>query len=463
MHSGKDEPLEPALQDIESIQSLDTARLALRWALERMRTLEKRAEDLASDAKRAEDARAKTSSELEAAQELLSRRVSEAIERERYYSKIEEYLTLKLEGGFDPAALAQRAARVEEREAELQKREIEAERALKAALVRRDEELASATSELAAAAEAKLSEARGDYDRRVASLERGLAEREISLHEKEAQLASLERALEERRKRFEEFHAAQRATLEKEASSINQTAQDQSEFLERRIEQALAVKTKALEVAWQVDKQTLMTELAEWRAKAREHLPALLDAQRQATGAEETLRRVQEENKALLQAKEALTEELSRWRWQAQSDLPTLLATARRAAEAEERAGHLAVELSLTQRRAEEAQAEVMALSLREERLRGELAKMEGAIASRLRESEQNLFRQYDDWARREEEMRHRDQDWRREAESRRESTEALRSELLALREELKNAVAAYRTKTIEASTPPNQDTRENP
>ena len=40
---GTDPALEPALRDIDSIQNLDTARLALRWALERMRALEKRA------------------------------------------------------------------------------------------------------------------------------------------------------------------------------------------------------------------------------------------------------------------------------------------------------------------------------------------------------------------------------------------------------------------------------------
>ncbi|HAZ08439.1 MAG TPA: hypothetical protein DCZ01_07965 [Elusimicrobia bacterium] len=323
MHPGKDEPLEPALRDIESIQSLDTARLALRWALERMRTLEKRAEELSTEAKRSEDARAKTSAELEAAQELLTRRVNESLERERYYSKIEEYLSLKLEGGLDPAVLAERAARIDERETQLQQREISAERALKAAQVRRDEELSAAMADLAASAETRLREARGDYDSRVAALERSLAERQIALHEKEAQLSSLERALEERRARLSEFHAAQRATLEREASSINQTAQDQSEFLERRIQQALAAKTKALEVSWRTDQQMLMAELAEWRAKAREHLPALLDAQGKAADAEETLRRLQEENQALLQSKSALTEELSRWRRQAQSDLPT--------------------------------------------------------------------------------------------------------------------------------------------
>lgn len=447
MHKDKDDALEPALRDIESIQSLDTARLALRWALERMRTLEKHAEELSADAKTAEAARAKTAAELEAAQELLTRRVSEALERERYYSKIEEYLNLKLEGGIDPAALAKREARLEEREAEAQRREIDAERALKAAQIRRDEELRTALAELSAASQSRLAEARGDYDKRVSSLERALSERQISLHEKEAQLSSLERALEERRKRFEEFHAAQRAALEQESASINQAAQDQTGFLERRIELAMAAKTKALEAAAQAEKQVLMSELAEWRAKAREHLPALLEAQHKASAAEDAMNRLREENALQQKAKALFSDELSRYRQQSQDELPAHLATLRRAVEAEERAKHLEAELASAQRRAEVAQAEAMANDLGAEKRQQELAKMEGVIAAKLRDAEQNLFRQYDAWVAREEELRHRDQDWRRDAEARRGSAEALRAELVMLREELKKTVAAYREK----------------
>ena len=43
---GSDPALEPALKDVDSIQNIDTARLALRWALERMRALEKRVQEV---------------------------------------------------------------------------------------------------------------------------------------------------------------------------------------------------------------------------------------------------------------------------------------------------------------------------------------------------------------------------------------------------------------------------------
>ena len=447
MHQNKDDALEPALRDIESIQSLDTARLALRWALERMRTLEKHAEELAAETKQAESARVKVASDLESARELLTRRVNEAVERERYYAKIEEYLDLKLEGGLDPAELAKREARLEERESEAQRREIEAERALKSAQLRKDEELKTALAELTAASQARVAEVRGDYDKRAAALDRSLSERQISLHEKEAQLSALERALEERRKRFEEFHAAQRAALEREASSINQTSQDQAGFLERRIELALAVKTKAQETATQAEKQILYAELADWRAKAREHLPALLEAQRKLGSAEAAANRLAEENAILQKTKAMLSEDLSLWRRQAQDELSARLAAVRSTVEAEDRAKSLEVELASAQRMAEVSRAEAMSADLNAERREQELADMGGALSAKLKDAEQNLFRQHDAWVRREEELRHRDQDWRLEAEARRESTQALRAELVLLREELRKAIVAYREK----------------
>ena len=443
----KDSALEPALRDVDSIQNLDTARLALRWALERMRALEKRVDEVEAAAKRSEDARAAAASELDAARDLLTRRAGEAAERETYYAKIEEYLSLKLAGGMEPAAMAKREARIDAREAELQRREIETENKIKEARRRSDEETRRALAETAAAAELRVKDARVEYENRTAARDRELAERLLALHEKEAQIASLERSLDERRRRFEEFHAAQRAAIEKEAAAIAQNAADQAEFLERRVEQTLAARSTAFERAWQGDKQALMEELAAWRAKAREHLPALLEAQRRVSALEDENSRLADDNRLLQQSKASLTEELVRWRSQAQNDLPALLATVRRAVEAEENVKQLEVELASTQRTAEEYQAQLMSDEMSHAGRVKELSRLESALSSKLRDAEQDLFRQYDAWLARESELRRRDQDWRVQAESRAESVELLRAEITAQREELKRTIAAYRAK----------------
>ena len=444
----KDPALEPALRDVDSIQNLDTARLALRWALERMRALEKRVSEVEAASKLSDDARARAASELDGARDLLTRRASEGLERERYYAKIEEYLNLKLEGGLDASALAKRETRVDAREAELQSREIETENRAKAAKLRSEEETRRVVAEAAASSELKIKSARDESEKRAAALERGLSERLVALHEKDAQLSALERSLVERRQRFEEFFSAQRAALQRESSAINQAAADQADFLERRVEAALAAKTAALERAWQADKQVLMEELAAWRAKAREHLPELFEAQRAAAALEGANSRLTDENRLLQQTKTTLTDELLRWRQEAQNDLPALLATVRRAVEAEENAANLEAELASTRRRAEESLAELLSVEMGQERRRAELLNLETALTTKLRDAENDLFRQYDDWLEREGALRRRDQDWRLEAEARNESVAVLRAEVTAQRDELKRVIAAYRAKT---------------
>ncbi len=433
---------------MDSIQNLDTARLALRWALERMRALEKRVSEVEAAAKLSDDARARAATELDGARELLARRATEGIERERYYAKIEEYLNLKLEGGLDVTSLAKRETRIDAREAELQSREIATENRIKADKLRSDEETRRAIAEGAAAAELRVKTVRGEAEKRAAALERELSERFITLHEKDAQLSALERSLEERRRRFEEFFNTQRAALQRESSAINQSAADQADFLERRVEAALAAKTAALERGWQSDKQILMEELAAWRAKSREHLPDLLEAQRKAAALEEENSRLTDESRLLIQTKATLTDELLRWRQEAQDDLPALLATVRRAVEAEENAANLEAELALTRRRAEESIAELHSAELVQENRRMELVRLEATLTAKLRDAEKDLFSQYDDWLEREGALRRRDQDWRLEAEARHESVNGLRAEVAAQRDELKKVIAAYRAKT---------------
>jgi len=401
----EDRPLEPALRDIDSIQNLDTARLALRWALERLRGLERRVQDADEASRRSEAAAARAAAELASARDLLTRRASESLERERYYGKLEEYLNLKLGGELDAGALARREAAVARQEAELQNRELEIERRVKSSQMQFQEELARGARDADAAAEIRVRQMRDELDARLSAREKEYSARQLSLHEKQAQLNALERALEERRRRFEEFHVAQRAALERESQSIAQASRDQTEFLERRVESAMAAKTAALEAAWRTERRSLLEELEQWRAKARENLPAYL-------------------------------------------------AATRRAEEAADRMTRLESELAGARRLAEERLGELMAHDLVESTRREELLKLESAIAAKLRDAEGGLFRQYDAWMKREDELRRRDLDWRVESEVRREASDASREQVMALREELKRAIADYRAKAAAAGAP---------
>ncbi len=404
----EDGTLEPALRDIESIQNLDTARLALRWALERLRGLERRVQDGEETVRRAEAAAARGATELASARDLLARRASETLEREAYYGKLEEYLNLKLAGELDAGALARREAAVARLEADLQNRELENERRIKSAKLQFEEQLARGSKDADSAAEIRVRQMRDELDSRLSAREKEFSARQLSLHEKQAQLNALERALEERRRRFEEFHVAQRAALDRESLAISQASRDQTEFLERRVESAMAAKTAALEAAWRTERRALLEELEQWRAKARENLPAYL-------------------------------------------------AATRRAEEAAERTVRLEAELAGARRLAEDRLGELMAHDLTDATRREELLKMESAISAKLRDAEMSLFKQYDAWMKREDELRRRDLDWRVESEARREAADTTRGDVMALREELKRAIADYRAKAGQAEAPSNR------
>src|SRR5579872_5005333 len=98
----------PSLLDTDSIQSLDTARMALRWALERLQKLDRDKNELSDRLALEQRAKAKALEEYASLQKTLALRSGEADQRELYYAKLEEFLSLKLEGKLDLAALARR-------------------------------------------------------------------------------------------------------------------------------------------------------------------------------------------------------------------------------------------------------------------------------------------------------------------------------------------------------------------
>lgn len=142
----QDKPLDPS--QVEKITSLETARMTLRWALERMSSLEK---SRAEQEKRAE-AEISLRQKADSENETLKRE-----QRELYYKKLEEFIALHLAGklGTPPPAPAAKPAEKEERdprEADLAARE--------RALDRRRQELEHYFAESASALKASQSKLR---------------------------------------------------------------------------------------------------------------------------------------------------------------------------------------------------------------------------------------------------------------------------------------------------------------
>ncbi|MCX5788163.1 MAG: hypothetical protein NTX64_06605, partial [Elusimicrobia bacterium] len=110
------------LGEVDKLDNIETARMALRWALERLHTLEtakaEASERLGNEAKW----RAQAEEEARHLKSSLALKIAQAEDRERYYKRVEEFLSLRLAGKVDIAALAQREAEVTQLRQDLENR-----------------------------------------------------------------------------------------------------------------------------------------------------------------------------------------------------------------------------------------------------------------------------------------------------------------------------------------------------
>src|SRR5690348_12618633 len=102
------------LSEVDSLSNIDTARMALRWALERIHAVEKLKEDVARKLDETSIALRETREEFKTLQNAMGAALKEANQRESYYAKVEELLSQKLAGKLDIAALVKHEADVKQ-------------------------------------------------------------------------------------------------------------------------------------------------------------------------------------------------------------------------------------------------------------------------------------------------------------------------------------------------------------
>ena len=129
--------------ELDSIDSLDTAKMTLRWALERLRSLEARNAELQ---KKYEESRAA----LLARSNMKERGEAYAVERDSYYAKVEALLSEFCAGTLDLKKLIVREADLDARERGVRARqdELEKEYASRLEVLERDFKKLQAESEL---------------------------------------------------------------------------------------------------------------------------------------------------------------------------------------------------------------------------------------------------------------------------------------------------------------------------
>lgn len=440
---------QPDLSQIESINNIETARMALRWALERIHALE-------------------TS---------LSSRTKESSERDLYYSKIEQYLSQKLEGKLNAEGLAKKEVELgrlekllDEKLVGLQKDWSAKKEALELDYQRLKTQTETGAQEQIRRAEAALVERRRIMDQvHVARM--------VELNEKEGRLRAQEEALGERQANFEKFYSSQKAQLEQEIQNFHATMEDQVQFRLKNAERLLANRHDSMEGVWAQEKTALLQELLEWRRKAQEHLPQVFESQRQVTLAEEAAReaaraaqrriaQLQEEEKSWEKERQTLLDELKAWQRKAGDTVPQILKLEKSLAQAQETAERSANELAQeTARRLQIAEREkalqsdyetrLRAVEAEHQRVSAALAKrrqvfdeLESKLLSRFQDVEEEISRRDGEWKVREENLRQRDRNWHETLGAWQAELSVKQEHLEKLRMNLLEAVRTYKNKS---------------
>ncbi|HAM34455.1 MAG TPA: hypothetical protein DCP85_00810 [Elusimicrobia bacterium] len=457
----------PSLGDLEAINNLDTARMALRWALERLHVLQKNNEELERKAATETAARAQAESDRRDLQRVIELRGQEDAQRQAYYAKLESYLSQHFSGKLDLAALIKREVQTSELESLLNARQIH----LEAEFSSRREKLEAEFKRLKFEAE-QAANGQSERAQAAALASRKIHEREFAvklaeLAEKEVRLRADEEALVQRQAHFDSFCREQRARLELDIQTVRDSFEEQAAYRVQSAQTFLSSRNDAAAQTWQREKTALLKEIDEWREKALAYLPRYCELERKLMASEEAAhgarceaeRQVQQLQTHIrdLEAQRAVfAQELTQLRQSREADLPRRLELERSISESVETCTRLSAGLSEANARLgrlqEEATQKDAACRAHKERMEAEkdrilqacshrmadLDALDSLLSSRFQDLEEEIHQRDKSWKEREELLRRRDRDWhtrlaewQAELTGKAEQIETLRSNLI--------------------------------
>ncbi|MCX5787974.1 MAG: hypothetical protein NTX64_05615 [Elusimicrobia bacterium] len=369
-------------QIVQGLTNLDTARMTVRWALERIRFLEQTNNEMLELMRQARLSKDEALKELETARKSADKRLSTLAQKERFVSEMQGMLNSLFKGEVDLKQVLDAKNNLEEHKAELEaKAKAQIEEAEARTRHEADQAHARAASLEASYARA-LEEAENRYQEQLKELQRQRQQEGVAAQEREARFK--EKLLEEVQKQAEQYHqklsllqfefSARRQDLQKEYDELKEKLFQEAQQVELRQVDAFRLSREH----WDVEKKRLENLLHEREAEAeREREQVKAEAAAVVARREAELReietRLREDISHQLQAREA---ELS----------TTAARRCQEAAEARERE-------SL---RAEEAESR-----LADERSshREELAALQAGLDARLAQAAQEQMRVRDEEA----------------------------------------------------------------
>jgi len=428
---GKD-PID--LSSIEAIHDLNAARLALRWALERVHALQKGHAELVDKLDAEQKARTKAENDRRALERKVSLHLEAGEERLAYYSRMEEYNSLRLARKPDEKDIAQRELELSRHQEALRLHRIELEKEF----------------------EARRGILESEFNQFRLSFQQEAFEQ---AHRREQELLERQTALEER-------HSAERSRLAREVQGLAGTVDGEVSARVDDERRRLTYWVQNKESHWASERQAFEQEIHALLQRATEAEQAVRLLQMsgdQEMARHETEKKTLESEKALLQ-RDALD-----WRKRAEAlnakageaageaaaassalhdseRLRALEERKRTLTEERERLLHAELERSLADR-----QAQQMLFADAQEQHRQAVTALEAALAERFAVSQKEDGARDEDWRRREEALTLRERRWHEELRNWRLLLEDKEARLEDLKTELLRAIQSHGRRAGEA------------
>jgi len=262
-------------QMVNDVTSLDTARMTLRWALERLNTIEKEKADLKKNLTIAEEAAKKLQLKDSSLQEAYTSRTKTLEEKEDFYTKLEATMSLLGEGKLDIQQLLKKEAKLDSLrkslEDEYQSKFEDLDRNQRSVIERWNGRLLEVESQYAgrlAEAQKKYdslrTELEADYQGRMTSLQNTFKTREKELSGRidalEGNVRLSEERVEARRRELEAEFTGKRRDLEENYRKVKAALEAGLDEKLRAMDSDHSAQVRSLEASWQVERARMLDE-----------------------------------------------------------------------------------------------------------------------------------------------------------------------------------------------------------
>jgi hypothetical protein len=262
-------------QLVNDVTSLDTARMTLRWALERLNTIEKEKADLKKNLALAEETSKKLQLKENSLQDAYTSRSKTLEEKEDFYTKLEATMSLLGEGKLDIQQLLKKEAKLDSLrknlENEYQEKFDDLDRNQRSVIERWNARLLEVESQYAGRltdAQKKYdslrSELETEYQSRMTSLQTSFKSREKELGSRiealEGSVKNAEDKVETRRKALESEYLLKQREIEENYRKVKASLEANFDDKLRAMDSDHMAQVRSLEASWQTERNRLLEE-----------------------------------------------------------------------------------------------------------------------------------------------------------------------------------------------------------